>query len=121
MLDQMDTLKKIWGWLRSLFTLWARVATLDKRVTELESQMGKVEKAAPPKPRDPKPSHGIYWGIPEGGDRRHAYCAACARKGEWVPLTMNKLRGDPTARSCPACKATFPRLSREEEAKAQEP
>lgn len=64
----------------------------------------------PPRPRDLKLVHGLYWGLGQGSCERNAFCPNCASDGVYVPLTRKDRWADGKPRNdgqvqytCPKC------------------
>ena len=118
MLEELGLWERMLGWLKSAVTLRATVANHEKRLVELQKQMEELIDRAPPKPDDPRLVHGIYWGIPKGGDRRVAYCSVCAQDGKWIPVQIWDEAGK-RKHLCFVCQSCEARLTVEQEAEAQ--
>ena len=85
--------------------LW-RLLLVRRDLDRLENKLGQLETSTPPRPRDMILLHGLYWGVPEGATRRHAYCPGCAAQGIYVPLSRNDRVGsvDEASYCCPKCR-----------------
>jgi hypothetical protein len=60
-----------------------------KDLDRLQGKLSSLETTAPPRPRDLRLLHGLYWGFAEGASERHAFCPACAAQSLYVPLSRS--------------------------------
>jgi len=88
---------------------WAwRMLNAPREIDRLQGKLASLEASAPPRPRDMRLMHSIYWGIPEGGSTPVGYCTACASQGVYVPLKriIRDANGEPRKEviyRCPKC------------------
>lgn len=115
MVEQLGFLKGLWEKVKPIITFRAMLVEHEKRLAAVEKRLGEQ---MPANPRDVKFLYEMYWGIPEGGDKRQPYCPLCWAEGKWVPLP--RWRHADNRLYCRACRQ-FDRFIRpEEEAEAQE-
>jgi hypothetical protein len=112
-------------WLKSLWSTGVRIGTMVKEVADLKGRVtqlgGEVDQlkaeiaglrsAAPPKPVDLYPLHGIYWGRHTASARLQAYCPSCTVQGVYTPMKREDAWADGAPRRdgrmgymCPRCK-----------------
>lgn len=86
-LPDPSTLKETLPWFRRAWDWSLQLLHLRGDVAQLKSAVEKLDASKPPRPRDLRLVHGIYWGRLGDDPKVHPFCAACAAKSVYVPLS----------------------------------